>query len=177
MNKVTTQLDNNSNAPLNRRRNNVDLFLISVLALFMELLLIRWIGTEINIFAYLQNTILVVCFMGLGMGCMTCRQPILLRNCLAPLLILVLLLSIPQSSVALRKVSLLLATLGDLQPLEIITFTNANTERFAVPLGLAITLGIMFLIWQIFVPIGRILGCLMDEHPRPIEAYSYNIFG
>lgn len=160
-----------------RTERNLALFFISVLGLFLELLLIRWIGTEVNIFAYLQNTILVVCFMGLGMGCMTCRQPILLRNCLAPLLILVLLLSIPQSSVALRKVSLLLATLGDLQPLEIITFTNANTERFAVPLGLAITLGIMFLIWQIFVPIGRILGCLMDEHPRPIEAYSYNILG
>ena len=92
-----------------RTERNLALFFISVLGLFLELLLIRWIGTEVNIFAYLQNTILVVCFMGLGMGCMTCRQPILLRNCLAPLLILVLLLSIPQSSVALRKVSLLLA--------------------------------------------------------------------
>jgi Na+(H+)/acetate symporter ActP len=29
MNKVAAQLDNNSNAPLNRRTNNVDLFLIS----------------------------------------------------------------------------------------------------------------------------------------------------
>ena len=52
------------------------LFLVSVLGLFLELMLIRWIGTEIRIFAYLQNTVLVVCFMGLGLGCLTCRKPI-----------------------------------------------------------------------------------------------------
>ena len=44
------------------------------------MMLIRWIGTEIRIFAYLQNTVLIVCFFGLGMGCFTCRQPIHLRR-------------------------------------------------------------------------------------------------
>ncbi len=39
------------------------LFLISILGLFLELLFIRWIGTEIRVFAYLQNTILVACFL------------------------------------------------------------------------------------------------------------------
>ena len=160
-----------------KAERNLSLFLIGVLALYLELLLIRLIGTEVNIFAYLQNTILVVCFMGLGMGCMTCRQPILLRNCLVPLLILILLLNIPQTDLGLRKVSLLLNTLGDLQPLEIISFANPGDQLFAVPVGLAVTFGIMFLVWQTFIPVGRILGCLMDEHPNPIEAYSYNIFG
>jgi spermine/spermidine synthase len=160
-----------------RLQHNVALFLISVLGLFLELLLIRWIGTEVNIFAYLQNTILVVCFMGLGMGCMTSDQPIVLRSCLVPLLVLVALLTVPQTNVALRKVSVLLSTLGDLQPLEIITLASGGDWLLAVSLGLAITLGILFLVWQIFVPIGRILGHLMDAHSRPIEAYSCNIFG
>jgi spermidine synthase len=167
-------------APINassRIKHNLAIFLISVLGLFLELLLIRWIGTEVNIFAYLQNTILVVCFMGLGMGCMTSGQPIFLRSCLVPLLVLVLLLSVPQTNVALRQVSLLLSTLGDLQPLEIITVASTGEWLLAVILGLAITFGILFLVWQVFLPIGRILGQLMDEHPRPIEAYSYNIFG
>jgi spermidine synthase len=160
-----------------RAQRNLALFLISVLGLFLELLLIRWIGTEVNLFAYLQNTILVVCFMGLAMGCMTCRQPIVLRNGLIPLLVLVLLLSIPLTNGALRQVSLLLRTMDELQPLEIVTMTNSDRAAFAVPIGLAITFGIMFLVWQIFVPIGRILGCLLDDHPNPIEAYSFNIFG
>ncbi len=73
------------------------LFLVSVLALFLELALIRWIGTEVRIFAYLQNTILVVCFMGLGMGCLTCRKPIRMQGILLPLLAISLLMAIPPS--------------------------------------------------------------------------------
>lgn len=30
-------------------------------------MLIRWIGTEVRIFAYLQNAVLVVCSLGLGL--------------------------------------------------------------------------------------------------------------
>jgi hypothetical protein len=55
-------------------------FLISVLGLFLELLLIRWISTEIRVFAYLQNCVLVVCFLGLGMGAWDARRrPFALR--------------------------------------------------------------------------------------------------
>src|SRR4029077_3531302 len=64
------------------------LFLVSVLGLYLELALIRWIGTEVRIFAYLQNTVLVVCFMGLGIGCLTCRKPVAIRDILLPLLVL-----------------------------------------------------------------------------------------
>src|SRR6059058_6588544 len=104
------------NTPLKRNFGQyvVDLFLISVLALFMELLLIRWIGTEINIFAYLQNTILVVCFMGLGMGCLSSKQPIIIRNTLIPLCLLLFLMTFPLTRGSLQKISLLLASTGDL---------------------------------------------------------------
>ncbi|MCX5892776.1 MAG: hypothetical protein NTW80_07365, partial [Deltaproteobacteria bacterium] len=90
------------------------IFLISVLGLFLEMLLIRWIGTEIRIFAYLQNTVLVVCFLGLGLGCFTSRKPIRLRDMLLPLFILVLLLAIPITRTGLSSTSDLLSVLGDL---------------------------------------------------------------
>ena len=35
----------------------------------------------------------------------------------------------------------------------------------------------MLLILDMFVPIGRILGRLLDNHPNTIWAYSVNIFG
>ena len=38
----------------------VRITLLSALILFLEMLLIRWIGTEVRIFAYLQNGVLVV---------------------------------------------------------------------------------------------------------------------
>src|SRR5262249_53929845 len=84
------------------------LFWVSVLGLFIELLLIRWIGPEIRIFACLQNTVLVVCFLGLGMGCWPCRQPTSLRDLLRPLFLLTLLLAIPLTRTSLGKLSDLL---------------------------------------------------------------------
>jgi len=160
--------------PANR---TLGLFLISVLALFLELLLIRWITTEVNIFAYLQNTVLVVCFLGLGMGCMTCRQPIVLRNLLIPLLGLVLLLSIPYTSAFLAKISLMLSVLDDFVVWNQLIMDSSRKTILPVFSGLVGTFGLMFLIWGIFVPAGRILGRLMDDHPNTIVAYSVNIGG
>src|SRR5246127_4182166 len=45
------------------------LFLVSFASLFLEILLIRWIGTEVRLFAYFQNLTLVACFLGFGLGC------------------------------------------------------------------------------------------------------------
>ncbi len=44
-------------------------FLISFAALYLEILLIRWIGTEVRVFAYFQNLALIACFLGFGLGC------------------------------------------------------------------------------------------------------------
>jgi len=162
---------------LGPKNRTAGLFLVSVLALFLELLLIRWIGTEINIFAYLQNTVLVVCFMGLGMGCLTCRQPIILRDLLIPLLILVLLLSIPYTREFLGNISLLLSTLGDLVVWNTGSVDSIPKLVLTVLAGLLATFFLMLLVWRLFVPIGRILGRLMDDHPRTIWAYSVNIAG
>jgi spermidine synthase len=169
--------DKISSRMLTMRSGSFDLFLMSVLALFMELLLIRWIGTEINIFAYLQNTVLVVGFMGLGMGCLSSRQPIIMRNVLIPLLLLASLMSIPITKQSLQKISLFLASTGDLLIWSLPDVSTQLEAIYFVIVGLACTLCLMFLIWQMFVPIGRILGRLMDDHPKAIQAYSINIAG
>ena len=44
------------------------ILLISIFILFTELFLIRWISTEIRIFAYVNNLVLLACFVGLGLG-------------------------------------------------------------------------------------------------------------
>src|SRR4029077_10714896 len=45
------------------------LFLVSFASLYLEVLLIRWIGTELRVFAYFQNLALIACFLGFGIGC------------------------------------------------------------------------------------------------------------
>ena len=153
------------------------IFLISVLGLFLEMLLIRWIGTEIRIFAYLQNTVLVVCFLGLGMGCFTSRKPIIMRNMLMPLLVLVLLLAIPMTKSGLGSTTQMLSVLGDLLIWNYTVTSSPWLTIVFVILGLGITYLLMALLLDIFVPIGRILGRLMDEHPKTIWAYSVNVAG
>ncbi len=153
------------------------LFLVSVLVLFLELLLIRWVATEVNIFAYLQNTVLVVCFMGLGMGCMTSRQPIVMRNLLMPLFILTVLLSLPFTRRLFATTSLLLSVVGDLVVWHGIMVGSPGKAILALSVGLVCTFSLMYLIWGIFVPAGRILGRLVEDHPQTIVAYSVNIVG
>ena len=55
------------------------LILASFLTLFAELALIRWIGTEVRIFAYVKNLALLLCFLGFGVGCALARRPSLAR--------------------------------------------------------------------------------------------------
>ena len=141
------------------------------------MLLIRWISTEIRIFAYLQNTVLVVCFLGIGLGCFTSKKPINMRDMLIPLFFLVLLLAIPTTRNALGNISEMLSILGDFVIWHYPISNSFWMTLFYVAVGLVITLLLMILILDIFIPIGRLLGRLMDSHPRIIWAYSVNVAG
>ena len=153
------------------------IFLISVLGLFLEMLLIRWIGTEIRIFAYLQNIILVVCFLGLGLGCFTSRQPIRFRQMLIPLFILMLMMAVPLIRSGLGTISELLSVLGDLVIWYSVPSGTFWTSLLYAMLGLALAYFVLILIVDVCVPIGRLLGRLMDDHPKTTWAYSVNIGG
>jgi 2-polyprenyl-3-methyl-5-hydroxy-6-metoxy-1,4-benzoquinol methylase len=158
-------------------RRAVDIFLISVFGLFLELMLIRWIGTEVRIFAYLQNTVLIVCFLGLGMGCFTSHKPVLIRNILLPLTALTVLLALPPTRAILANITNLLSVLDDLLIWEHSLSDGWLTTVSRVVAGLTLTLGLMALVWEMFVPIGRLLGRLMDTREQVIRAYSINVFG
>lgn len=172
-----SQASGNNNDYLGPANPTWGIFLISVLGLFLEMLLIRWISTEVRIFAYLQNTVLVVCFLGLGLGCFTSRQPIKLREALIALFILTLLLALPWSRQGLGRISEMLSITGDFIIWGQAIAQNRTEAIFLVLLGLGGTYCLMLLILDIFVPIGRILGRLMDDHPHTIWAYSVNVTG
>ena len=166
-------LDNDLNLP----SRGWGIFLISVLGLFLETLLIRWIGTEIRIFAYLQNTILVTCFLGLGIGMFTSSKRIDIRDSLVPLTVFLLLMATPSARIVLESISELLSTLGDL-----VIWGSGEEVNIGVPIlsllaGLALSFGVLILIVDIFVPLGRILGRLMNIASNPILAYSVNVLG
>ncbi len=163
---------------LGPKNQTLALFLISVLGLYLELMLIRWIATEIRIFAYLQNTILVICFLGIGMGCWTCRQPIRIGDSLYPLMILVGLLTFETSRGWLSEMTQVFSMMQDMVIWDT-QYLNMSSSRyyFLLAVTLLLALALMLIVWEIFVPIGRLLGRCLDDHPKPIWAYSVNIAG
>jgi len=68
-----------------RLQNELTLFLASFLVLYFELIVIRYLSTEIRIFAYLKNLVLVASFFGIGLGMILC-DPRRTKKNLFPLL-------------------------------------------------------------------------------------------
>src|SRR3989304_4627425 len=50
------------------KRTFWELFLLSFIALFLELAIIRWLSSEVRIFAYFKNLPLMAAFLGFGIG-------------------------------------------------------------------------------------------------------------
>ena len=50
------------------------LFALSFVALFLELLLIRWAPSVVRLVAYYANLLLISSFLGLGWGALTARR-------------------------------------------------------------------------------------------------------
>ena len=160
---------------LSLRLLDVRIFLISVVILFLELMLIRWIGTEIRVFAYLGNLILVVCFFGTGLGCYLASRPVMLTRLGLNLLFLVALVSNPFHLSQLNMNNFIIMLSG-FEDSPIWAEMVGHNTLLGIG-GLVIVAVLMYLIVFTFVPAGQILGQAFSEHPRLIRAYSINVTG
>jgi hypothetical protein len=157
---------------------NRQIFLVSVLSLFLEMMFIRWIGTEVRIFAYLQNTVLVVCFLGLGLGAFWCRQPIQRHLAAVPVVVFPLLLAIPWTKTILHGLPDRLDSIAHSIAWADLDFpSSSGSIIWDLATGLSGLFVLMFVIAVGFIPIGQLLGRLLDDHEKPIVAYSINVFG
>jgi spermidine synthase len=153
------------------------LALWSLLSLFLELLVIRWISSEIRIFAYFKNFVLIGCFLGFGLGCYLSRRCINLLLLIVPLLALTSVVELPWEG--LRFV---MSSLPD--------FVGASSEVHlwgvpSLPLdaaslllfagAVAVIVPIFFLISFLFVPLGQLVGWYLENASRGILAYSVNL--
>ena len=156
-------------------RSDAELFFVSVLILFLELALIRWIGTEIRIFAYLGNLILVVCFFGVGLGCYRSTEPVSWVRMSTNLLLLVTVVANPLHIKALdfNIVTYLLSGFED-API----WHEMSHEWMTGFIVGAIVIGVLlYLLTFVFTTLGQVLGRAMQRSPHLIRAYSINIAG
>jgi spermidine synthase len=155
------------------------LILVSALGLFLELLMIRWISSEIRVFAYLKNYVLVSCFLGFGLGCYLCRRKINLIAFLVPLVTLVFLLKFPWEPLRnlMSALPSYLGTASEVNYFGIPTIPLTWISLMGLFAAIAVTVPLFILNAMVFVPIGQIVGGFLEGAPRGIVGYSFNIVG
>lgn len=155
------------------------LLLTSSAALYLEIILIRWIGTEVRIFAFFQNLSLIACFLGFGLGCFNARQ----RGSLFPSLLavtgLVVLVNLPfeiwRNALVLMSEALSFtpdaalwgATL-ELTPSQYWTLTAFSALMLSL---------FLFLLVIAMAPLGRWIGHYLETASDTVSAYSINLAG
>jgi SAM-dependent methyltransferase len=157
----------------------LSLFLISFVVLFVETMLIRYIGSQTRIFAFYKNIPLIGAFLGLGIGCFRGgggRREALMF--LAGISVVALFFAVAAQGLgALLGLSASMASServfgygqvveGASIALQLLSHIHMGLFCSAVFLGLA----------ALFGPLGRILAASFDGLGR-IEGYTVNILG
>jgi SAM-dependent methyltransferase len=148
------------------------LALISFLTLYLELVVIRWLASEVVIFAYFKNFPLLGAFFGIGIGCTLASKG---RNYFrfAPLLLFLVVAVITLA----RWGGYTHITFIDpfenylLGQFEVVNPEHAQTQFLR---GMAAILGIFWLVVALFVALGEKLGQCLNGLP-PLPAYSVNV--
>jgi hypothetical protein len=137
------------------------MFILSFTALFLELMVIRWVPSVVRLVAYYANLMLLSSFLGLGVGAMASSRPWRLFGWFPVLL-------------AIYIGALLLSR-------ELALGNSSAEMRFYSPTQLqltnyAILFGLFMINALVFVPIGQQMGVLFGQLPR-LSAYAWDLGG
>ena len=139
----------------------VNLFLLSFMALFLELMFIRWAPSIVRLVAYYANLMLISSFLGLGLGALLCYRNLRLFRFFP----LILLISVSFLLVCSRYLFL------PGSQIEIRFFAKAPQLLNYVTL-----IGIFLLNTAVFVPLGERIGHFFRRLP-PLYAYGWDLGG
>jgi len=144
------------------------------LSLFLELAVIRWHGTEWEVFALYKNFSLLACFLGLGLGYALARArqiPAITTLALLAFQVVYLIAlrhGVPEYWLQSVRVTPILEQLNmGVGP------ASAVSQYLAVYGLLAV---VLLLTALAFVPIGQLCGRLLDGLPQ-LRAYGWNLAG
>jgi len=153
------------------------LALSSLLGLYLELLMIRWISSEIPVFAYLKNFVLIACFLGFGLGCYLCRRRVNLLALLVPLGAVTVLVTAPLTPLR-NLLTNLDAFVGDFAIVETWGLSKLPHDWATwrdLLTTLSVALPLFCLIALAFVPIGQMVGSYLEGRGRGVRGYTVNI--
>jgi SAM-dependent methyltransferase len=153
------------------------LFIVSFLVLFLELILIRWVSSEIRIFAYFKNFVLIACFLGFGLGSSLCRRPISLLPLLAALTTVTILIKFPSRDWHnfLSEIPAFIGTLSEVHIWGIPSVEWSWSSLLTLTSSTAIIAPFFGLLTLIFIPLGQITGRCLEVVPDGVWGYSLNL--
>jgi hypothetical protein len=160
------------------RKSTSLLFLASFLALYFELVIIRYLSSEIRIFAYLKNLPLIACFFGIGLGMIIGKPPAKLRQ-FFPLIAAALFFLIAFAS-PLKLTHVALPAFDFVffggWPSLLEGRTSAYVQFLTILQYVVIVPGILQLIVGFFVVLGGTVGQFLSVE-RPLRGYGVNLAG
>src|SRR5207249_2020103 len=138
-----------------------------------EMIAIRWLASEVRVFAYLKNLPLLASFLGLGLGCALSARPRLFR--LFPILILPFCVLVGFAG-PLDLIHLSLPGMEDYRVWNSANWLETLPFQLILLKFFGIVLGIFLLVVGIFAALGQQLGAYFESLP-PLRAYSVNLLG
>jgi SAM-dependent methyltransferase len=151
---------------------------ISLTSLFLELLLVRWIASEIRVFAYFKSLALIACFLGFGLGCYLTRHKIRVLHALIPLTAMVALVELPWAPLRHLVVNLsgFIGWFSDVHIWSRAYFVgNLAWGSASAAIAVAVIVALFGLIATTFVPFGQLVGWYLERSPKGILSYSINV--
>jgi spermidine synthase len=153
------------------------LFLVSFLVLFLELLLIRWVSSQIRIFAYFKNFVLIACFLGFGLGSSLCRRTITLLPLVGALLTVAVLIKAPSEDwwLFLAVIPSFIGALSEVHIWGVPEFDLSWSSIGWLAAAIAVIAPFFGLLTLIFIPLGQITGRCLEVASDGIRGYSVNL--
>ena len=155
-----------------------DLFLISLLTLFLELACIRWFPSHVLFLTFFTNTVLLACILGISVGCLAAKWK---RDLLwtTPLMLIAGLAS-AHFVEWVRRRSNSVIDVGNQSSPQIVFFgveyQAADVSSFVIPIE--VLCGNFFLVIALtMVGPGQQLGRALARIPNRLEAYTVDIIG
>ena len=176
---IQTAVEESETAQQTKSTSTWRLFLMSSAGLYLEMVLIRWLGTEVKIFAFFQNLTLIVCFLGFGVGCFTSAKRAGLWPSLAATTGLISIVALPFRTwhAFLMAMSSVLSYSSDAALWGGIAHLDKHTYAVAFIMYLLVMMVFLFLLCVAMIPIGRWVGYYLESASNTVTAYSVNLFG
>jgi spermidine synthase len=178
MSTTTAQQLTAANRLVARFRAGGELFLISLIILFLELACIRWFPAHVLFLTFFTNTVLLACFLGMSVGCLAASRKWNFLNW-TPFL-LVAAMTGAHAVEHLRTQVEKLVSVGNVVTPQLVFFGTEyvapDPARFFIPVE--VLGGFFFLILALaLVGPGQELGRAFNRVPNRVQAYSLNILG